>query len=244
MMTKKAIILGGTKGLGLAIAHTLSANNIKPIILGSSALFEENIDHYPLNASYQELDLLDDSQIKDFSFSSYGIIDYFFWVAGLFLIKKIEELKDDEIEILTKLHIVSPIKLLRKFKNDQKAACHYVTVASSSSWKLRQHQALYCAVKAAKAAFMRNYANDLSIEKGDSKVLLINPGGLNTPNFHKNYQINMAINALNPDIVSQIIWQEMCSQQKVFKEIQVLRNPNGKSPLITYGPIIPEIIER
>lgn len=241
-MTKKAIILGGTKGLGLAISHILSENNVEPIILGSSAMFEENVNHYPPNAHYQELNLLDDTQIKNVNFSAYGTIDYFFWVAGLFLIKKTEELTDIEIETLTKLHITSPIKLLRKFKNEQKLPCHYVTIASSSSWKLREHQALYCAVKAAKAAFMRNYANDLALEKNNSKVLLINPGGLNTPNFHKNYQINMGSNALNPEKVSQIIWQEMCSQQGTFKEIQLLRNPSGGEPFITYGPNIPETI--
>lgn len=241
VMHKKAIILGGTKGLGLAIARTLSNNNINPIILGSSALFEENINQYPSNAQYQELDLLDDSQVNNINFSVFGKIDYFFWVAGLFLIKEVQHLENNEIEALTKLHITSPIKLLAKFKKTQSTACHYVTIASSSSWKLRHHQALYCAVKAAKAAFMRNYAYDLATQSDGSKVLLVNPGGLSMTHFHKAFSIDMGPNALSPNTVSEIIWHEMTTQQTVFHEIQILRSQNNDVPNLTYGPRIPEV---
>ena len=97
---------------------------------------------------------------------------------------------------------------------------------------------MYCALKAAKAAFTRNFARELVRDLPGSKVTLINPGGLKTPNFWKNSGQDIS-KFMDPNEVAKIIWNEIERQEEPFKEVNILRKSDGGHN-ISYGPRIPE----
>lgn len=120
-----------------------------------------------------------------------------------------------------------------------------MVIASSSSWKLRTDQTIYTAVKAAQATFVRNLATEFQRDRPDSKILLVNPGGLKTPHFHKDFNYDIG-QFLDPDLAAGIIWNKVVRQTSIFKEIQILRQKGDaaeeQAPIIIDGPVKPEVL--
>lgn len=241
-MNKKVIILGGTKGLGLSIAKKAAALGMHPIILGTSVNDVFTLKGLPQGSEIYQADLCAINKLDPKAYGN-GDIAYLFWVSGVFLKKRLTEVSDDELDQMTKIHFTGPLTFLRNFLTRQHKPFHLITIASCSSWRLREHETVYTSLKAAQACFARNLADELASDFPGSKSLLINPGGLNTPNFWKNEDIDTT-DFLDPDLVSKIIWKEVFNQKSVFKEMQILRNKPvvpGDPPIIEYGPKIPEI---
>mgnify|MGYP001611567019 CR=1 FL=1 len=166
-------------------------------------------------------------------------IKYFFCVAGIFLRKPMKDVSKEERKAMIATHLDGPIEVLQQFHRHQKTPYHLVTIASTSSWRMRDNETLYCALKAAKAAFTRNFARELARDFPGSKTTLVNPGGLKTPNFWD--ASGQDISAfMEPDKVAKIIWDEVAGQTTNYKELQIIRNNDG-SPKIEYGPKIPEL---
>ncbi|MEM9546925.1 MAG: SDR family oxidoreductase [Bacteroidota bacterium] len=241
-MNKKAIFLGGTKGLGLSLAKKAAHLGMKPIILGSSAQEEEVSKDFPDDNEAYTVDLCNMNDVDGAAYGT-GSIDYLFWISGVFLKKPLNEVSDFEIRRMTDIHFLGPVTYLRNFLKVQTTPFHLITIASCSSWRLRKNESLYTGLKAAQACFSRNLAEDIAEQLPGSKSLLINPGGLNTPNFWKNENIDTA-GFLNPDKVADIIWDHVLNQKTVFQEVQILRKKPvviGSDPIIKYGPQKPEI---
>lgn len=97
---------------------------------------------------------------------------------------------------------------------------------------MRENETLYCALKAAKAAFTRNFARELVRDLPGSKVTLVNPGGIKT-DFFEGTNTDTS-NFMRPSVVAKIIWDEIGIQEGPFKEIQIMRNDDG-SPNVSYG---------
>ena len=115
---------------------------------------------------------------------------------------------------------------------------HLITIASTSSWKIRENETLYCALKAAKAAFTRNFARELVRDLPGSKITLVNPGGIKTGLFKGTDQD--ISNFMDPDLIARIIWNDVIGQTVPFQEVQIMRNDDG-SPIVSYGPRVPEM---
>jgi|SRR5690606_38918036 len=100
---QKAIILGGSKGLGLA--KQSFQHNIYPLILARTAGALEG----KLPGNYKEIqfDLLRDEDIENIQFDSN--INYFVWVAGLFLQAPLLEVTDEALDVMINLHFRNPV---------------------------------------------------------------------------------------------------------------------------------------
>lgn len=241
-MSKKVILLGGTKGLGLSLARNASQMGMQPIIMGTSVDDPQVNKEFPENSVSFNVDLCNLNNIDPDVYGE-GDIDFLFWVSGVFLKKELRDVSDFEIQRMTEIHFTGPITFLRNFLKVQKKPFSLITIASCSSWRLRQNEALYTALKAAQATFSRNLAEELSETIPGSKSLLINPGGLNTPNFWKNEDIDTE-GFLDPDVVAELIWDHILKQDSIFQEVQILRKKPieiGSPPIIEYGPKTPEI---
>lgn len=239
-MNKKVLVLGGTKGLGLSLALEAIKRQLIPTIIGRE--FEPLIHHLDLtNTKFVQADLLNRQCSIDIEYD----YDYFIWCAGVFLKRPLHQTDDAQIDAMIDLHFRHPVLLLRDYLNKTIKPVHLIVIASCSSWKIRENEAVYTGIKAAQAAFARNLIPELHLRFPDAKVTLINPGGLATPNFHKNAEefIQEGI-FLNPDTVAEIIWSKSLAQQQPFAEWQILRDkklPNPDRPVIIAGPQLPEV---
>jgi NAD(P)-dependent dehydrogenase (short-subunit alcohol dehydrogenase family) len=244
MDVKKAIVLGGTKGLGAAIASQSQKRGIATVVYGSS-VGQEGEDHLPAEVTRRQVDLESAESVAAADLG-HGDVDYFFWVAGVFLQKRLVDTTHFELDRMTEIHFTNPLKFVQRLQQLQKRPYHFITVASCSSWRLRSDETVYCSLKAAQATFARSFAVELTRDLPGSKVLLINPGGLKTPNFWKEKPTQDLSDFLDPDLVASIIWDEISGQKKPFHEVQILRRKPaipGSAPIVEYGPKLPEFPE-
>jgi NAD(P)-dependent dehydrogenase (short-subunit alcohol dehydrogenase family) len=234
-----ALLLGGTKGLGLELAREAVRRGTDPIIYGRST---DNAAALP-GVEYHPLDSHCSGSIDQAAMPS-RYVDYYFWVAGAFHKARLEDSTAEDIGLLTDLHFRSPVLFLRRFLRHQTGPFHLVTIGSVSSLRLREDEALYCGLKGAKAAFTRNFAPELLRDRPGSRVTLINPGGLNVLTFWEAYPQDLT-GFLDPAEVAKQIWTIMDQQKQPFLEVQIMRRKPvvaGSPPVVEYGPQCPEIL--
>lgn len=242
-----SFILGGTKGLGLAIARESYRRGLEPIIAGRSVtgglVTGIAADELPPKHIGLRVDLSRPSPWPFVPVLATLDIDYFFWVAGIALTKPFVSTSDEELTAMVNTHLASPVRFIRDFyraRIQDGHPCHLVTVASTSSWRLREDEAVYCAVKAAKAAFTRNFSRELARDLPGSRTILVNPGGIRTPNFWRDDPRDIS-KFMDPDAVAGIIWDELRGPgSPTFREMQIIRQDDG-SPRVEYGPRTPEM---
>lgn len=234
-----AFILGGTRGLGLSLAHEAHTRGIVPIVSGRSLS-----DRLPSGAEFLNLDLADVERLAEASeklgaLQQKNRIEYFFWVAGIFLKGPFRETTQNDIGMMVDTHIAGPLNLLREFHVRQTHPYRLIVIASSSSWRLRDNEMIYCGMKAAKAALTRQFSVELARDLPGSKTTLFNPGGMKTPNFWKKSGQNID-DFMDPTKVARAMWNAVASQQKSFEEFQIMRGSGGAFSL-TAGPRLPEL---
>lgn len=241
-MAKTALILGGTRGLGLSLAWESFHEGVRPFVVGRSSVGYWNSRFPPTLKSFK-LDLSNPESVEAFGRMDPEPIDYFFWVAGNFFREQLSRSDPDKMEAMIATHLSGPIRALQLIHQGLhltlKHPYHLVTIASTSSWRIRDNETLYCALKAAKAAFTRNFAKELARDLPGSKTTLVNPGGMKTENFWRGTEQDIS-NFMEPDAVAKIIWDEVQGQDVPFKEVQIMRNDDG-SPNVSYGPRMPEL---
>ena len=247
-MSKTALILGGTKGLGLALAWDAHYLKYNPVIAGRSVHDKDTNKKFPpdlTDSSLLQVDLIDPNFIvnaMDFVEKIWGLrFDYIFWVSGILIEKPFRDFTSEEIMEMIRIHYAGPIEFLRQLTNFQiryQKPFHLVTISSTSSWRVRDNQASYCSLQAAKSAFTMNFAREIARDLPGSKTTLIHPGGMKTELF-KETKTDTS-NFMDPKVVSRIIWNEVVSQKVPFHEVQIMRNDDG-TPNVSYGPRLPEI---
>ena len=151
----------------------------------------------------------------------------------------------DDTNLMVATHFTGPVAVLGMWHavasgnlGSDKTPYHLVTIASTSSWKMRENQAIYCALKAAKAHFTRQYAQEIVRDLPGSKITLVNPGGIQTPDFWKDLDRDIS-KFMKPTRLAQVIMERVLGQEKVFSELQITRDENGE-PVVQEGQVAPE----
>jgi len=236
-MAKTALIIGGTKGLGLSLAWEAQRREIWPMITGRSV--HKSASKFPPNCGWKTLDLTNWLSVEDF-FEFYNCYDYVVWNAGELIEKPFKDFTLKELLQMTLLHYVGPIEFLRNlitWQREYEKSFHLITISSTSSWRIRDNQAVYCSLQAAKSAFTSNLSRELARDLPGSKTTLFHPGGMKTRLF-KGTKTDTS-NFMDTDEVAKIIWNEVENQRTPFHEVQIMRNDDG-SPNVSYGPRMPE----
>lgn len=244
-----SLILGGTKGLGRALAVESHQRGIRPVIVGRSVR-EAKEDPLLQGAEFHQADLSQPLNFCKEVRADWQDVSHVFWVAGIFLRKKLTDCSEEEVLRMVDTHLTGPLlvlaaihrlmKLARPLADEPGRPYHLVTIASTSSWRVRQDEAVYCALKAAKAHFTRNYAREVVADLPGSKVTLVNPGGIRTPEFWAGSGQDLT-GFMEPKDLAAVIWNEVVSQTKPYAEFQVLRSPAGDgTPFVQSGPQKPE----
>lgn len=231
----ETFILGGTKGLGLELARIAIANNMSVTIAGRTADECELVKSGSASGAYCDLEMPNPLSLFPLA-TAYGLI---IWSAGIHHQGSFLDLDAIAIERYARNHLIGPANALARLLNENKKLkkpCHLVVIGSSSSYAIRDDQAIYGALKAGKAQLARNLGRELPNELPGSKVLLAQPGGMATP-FWAGRE-HMAEKFMNPSDVARVIWSEMARQTESFLEIHIDRQPD-KSPKLEFGSRTP-----
>lgn len=258
------LILGGTKGLGLALAHEAVRRGFVPVVTGRSIDRADIRRALPKNAIRVYQDLMRPSTALNIPDPYPRSCDHVFWNAGAFLRKDFRSVKEEDIEKIMETVAVGGMKFLRYFHSRRTTPYHLVVTASTSSWRLREDEEVYCAAKAAQAHFARNFAGRLFEDLSGSRLLLVHLGGMKTENFWEGTDQDIS-EFMEESDVARIMFEAMALQEnpvaltplldtclaadekkpdtpKRFLEIQIMRGEKGK-PVVSFGPRMPEVPE-
>lgn len=242
-MPQRAVVLGGTSGLGYELAKRMLKEGVTPIVVGRTAA-RAAADPTLCGAEFIAYDLTDE-QSTDFVPIITSGADYFFWVAGTFLRKPFHQINPREHRQLWQTHIHGPLFLLRQFMQSRlvdQRPFHLVTIASTSAFRLRNNESEYCAVQAAKAALTRQLAREWYELLPDTRTLLVLPGGMKTEKFWAGSGTDIE-HFMDPAAVAKSIWEAVQSQcsplYPTFAELNILRSDKGY-PVFIWGQQTPE----
>lgn len=184
---KVALITGGSRGMGAAIARALAARGASAAItyLAAaeaaeqvvSALRDEGVDAIAIQADHRN----DASTIRsaEAAISRFGRIDILVNCAGVFPYGSIEEATIDEIDQVLAIHARAPYRMVQSVLPAMKAGGRIISIGSSLGTHIpASGVSLYSMSKAALVGLTKALARELG-PRGIT-VNLVNPGSIDT----------------------------------------------------------------
>ncbi len=188
---KRALITGGSKGIGLAVGHGLAAQGVDLIICSRNesevkAAAEEIAAKHGVKVDPQQVDVTSAeaidrllTHIRD----AYGQLDIFISNAGQGSEEKIETASDERWQYYWDLHVMAAIRLSRGLIPLLNEGGAILMNSSICAKQPLGYEPIYNTTKAALSMFSKCLANEL-IPKG-IRVNTINPGLIITPDWRK-----------------------------------------------------------
>ncbi|HMO78392.1 MAG TPA: SDR family oxidoreductase [Candidatus Paceibacterota bacterium] len=211
-MTKKALIIGGSSGLGLEIARLLQ-KEYEVVITGRR-------DPRIPDLNFQSLELNSDSlaALLDMFVADLPEIDLVVYAAGFFQEGNISDLSDVDIENMNRVGLLAPAMLLQRILSKQTKLSGLIAITSTSQWTPRHLEPMYTAVKAG----LGMLANSISLDRRVEKVLVLGPAGMRT-RFWKEDGCDTS-NMLDPAWVATET-MKLWAEDFKYKFARALRNP-------------------
>lgn len=182
-MTKRALILGGTSGLGLEIAKLFSADGVMPIVVGRTA---EPVGK-TCGFEYVTCDLAvpDAPQLILHEIGDLSTVAYLVVAGGELLPGKVAEQDPATIDHLWQVNLMAPKRLVRDFTVARRSGYQLVTVASTSATIPRTNETEYASVQAARRQWSLSFHHELLDLCAGSRNLVVCPGGMATEAWGK-----------------------------------------------------------
>lgn len=239
----QSLILGGTKGLGRALAVNSLQRGFPTIVVGRS-VGKLNRD-FELNGAEKRLaDLRNPDAYKDV-LKPTDRLTHVFLVAGIFMRRPLVDTTSHDNLQMAQTHLLGPVEMLkaihrlmrtsRPFADPPGQPYHLVVISSTSSYRIRENEEMYCALQAAKAHFTRNWARQIATDLPGSQVTLVCPAGMKTDLFAGTGQDTSEY--MDPTAVAEIIWGIVLRQTDRFLPVVIERK--GSEPQVTIGSPAP-----
>ena len=182
-----AVVTGGTRGIGLAIAKALIAKNFS-VIISSRSIGEEAkkmIEEYPENAFFFSADISNESDINalvSFAKDKFGAIDLLVNNAGVAPKerKDILEITSEDFDYVTDINLKGTFFVTQKFVPllAESGNARIVNISSMSAYTASVNRGEYCIAKAGISMITKLFAARLA-DMGIS-VIEIRPGIIET----------------------------------------------------------------
>ena len=188
---KIALITGGTRGIGLAIAHALGEAGAKLVVTSRTDKFGglESLKKASYDVSFFESDMHDKTvpqKIIDFTLEKHGRVDILVNNAGVAKHGKMEEYNDELLDNIMNINVDSVFRMCRSVLTPMKKQGEGVilNIGSISGLvsNIPQPQTAYNASKAAVINLTKNVAMDYG--QMGIRANAICPGFIETPMFN------------------------------------------------------------
>ena len=171
---KKAIVFGGTSGIGLATANKLTEEGCTVIAVGRDPNKANNL---PTNASFKQIDVLDETALKSF-FQENAPFDILITAAtggtrsiGPFLDMELDGYKASFAKLWGYAHVV------RHGTNHMTKHGSIVLVSGAPARKCKPGQVSLASVGGAVEALARSIAPEIT----PRRINVVSPGSIDTP---------------------------------------------------------------
>lgn len=166
---KVILVTGVGKGIGYAISRSLLENGHK--VIGVSRDLSAWL-HAPPDFFGLGLDLMEQSAwlaLAEFLESDGVLLDGVVHNAGMFLKAPLEELREEDLEQMMRLHVTVPALLTQALLPRMGPGCHVVLIGSMSGFTGAKKYAGLSAYGASKAALM-SFAESWAVELADRNI--------------------------------------------------------------------------
>lgn len=230
-MNKKAVIVGGSNGIGLAIAKNLIEKNYYVYILDICKP-DRNILKDSETYKYCYCNLLDFNEDIFLSLKEDKNISSLMLTAGFGRVADFEYLHIAEIQNLLTVNIVSIIKIIRlfydKIKSNENFYCG--VMGSIAGWCSSPMFSVYAASKAAICRFVESVNIELEVEGYKNRILNISPGSIKGTKFNGEDNDIKLTNNLAEKIIDKLFNKKeiyIPEYEKIYKNVldRYYKNP-------------------
>ena len=231
-MNKKAVIVGGSNGIGLAIAKNLIEKNYYVYILDICKP-DRNILKDSETYKYCYCNLLDFNEDIFLSLKEDKNISSLMLTAGFGRVADFEYLHTAEIQNLLTVNTVSIIKIIRLFydriKSNEDFYCG--VMGSIAGWCSSPMFSVYAASKAAICRLVESVNIELKVEGYKNRILNVSPGSIKGTRFNgEDNNISLTIK-LAEKIVNKLFDKQeiyIPEYKKIYKNVidRYHKNPN------------------
>ena len=188
----KAIITGGSSGLGYETAKQLRENNFDVILIGRNKgkldKAQEQLNNIRSEAAIEcfAFDISDETGVKRFFnilSERHEVIDYLFNVAGMSYYGNIEEISHRSIMDTLNANMIGLMLMtaqtVKLFKSSPAPRQRVVSILSTAALKGKKHETVYNASKWGARGFLESVRDEVASTNID--IINIYPGGMHTP---------------------------------------------------------------
>ena len=208
------LVVGGSSGLGLALAKELSDAGAEVIVTGRKDPKVKSARFHKFDLSAASLVVKIDKYVK-----TLPKINSLFYVAGFYQYGTVTDLSPKQIEDMLSVGGRGLIYFARALLAKQGGFDELVTITSTSQWMPRKFEPIYNFIKAGEGQFSNGLAEDGRIKK----VLVVGPSGMRTE-FWDGVDHDEWEEFLDKGWVAQQIMKARGGKYK-YKFIKILRGP-------------------
>ena len=198
---KKALVIGGSNGIGLAIALQLAECGAAQVVIIDK---DEPAVPLPAGVAFVRHNLLDD----DLAFlPDPADVDALVFTAGFGRVAPFESILQAEINNQFQVNAVSPVKVLRHFfpRMRQPQPFHCAVMGSIAGWVSSPLFALYSATKAALCKAIEALNVELEMCGTPNRILNVSPGSIKGTRFNGGDNDLSLTSALAAEIVERML---------------------------------------
>ncbi len=201
---KVAIVTGGARGIGAAVARHLAADGARVIVNyshseGAANEVVESIKNDGGEAKTARADMRDPASIKrlfDQTIETFGWLDILVNNAGVFAIKPLEECSDEDFNDMFNLNVRAVFIAAREAAKRMEDGGRIVNIGSIAADRMAfPGGSLYGASKAAVAGLTRGWARDLG-PRGIT-VNCVQPGPIDTDMNPANSEVASVLKSMS-----------------------------------------------
>lgn len=224
---RKALVTGGTKGIGLAIVLELLRQGYEHIYVSARNRIDERIlneDEIELIRSYTTF-IKCDFTAEDLScFDDINDIDSLILCAGFGKIGMFEDLSESEISRLIMCNALAPIRLLRRYydKISGERDFYCAVLGSITGHLASPCFSVYSAAKASLRFAIEGINAELSIKNTANRILEAAPGKVDGTSFYGKISEPERLRPLAKEIISCMFERQTIfipDYESVYKEV-------------------------
>jgi NAD(P)-dependent dehydrogenase (short-subunit alcohol dehydrogenase family) len=208
------LIVGGTSGLGLALATMLTDRGQRVCVTGRCPKKHAGHTTVPLAITEHAKEL---SAALDVVLDEAGEINLLIYAAGFYQWGGLPELNEAEVLTMVNVGLVAPMLLLQKVLQRQGRLGGFIAITSTSQWIARQNEPVYAAAKAG----LGMLAESVALGGVVQKTFVVGPAGLATP-LWKGTERGGTL--LDPEWVAARIL-ELFEHPFRYRAVKILRDP-------------------